>query len=61
MELGPHAVFIVASYALAALIVIGLVAWVLLDHRAQRRLLAELERRGVTRANRGAVRRKEPA
>ena len=32
-----------------ALVVIGLIAWVLADHAAQRRLLADLEARGVTR------------
>ena len=30
-------------------VVIGLIAWVIADHAAQRRLLAELEARGVTR------------
>ena len=49
MDLGPHAVFIVVAYAAAALVVIGLVAWILADHQAQRRLLADLEARGVTR------------
>jgi heme exporter protein D len=49
MDLGPHAGFIIAAYALAALVVIGLIAWVLADYAAQRRLLADLEARGVTR------------
>jgi heme exporter protein D len=49
MDLGPHATFIVVAYVAAALVVIGLVAWILADHAAQRRLLAELEARGVTR------------
>ena len=49
MDLGPHAAFIIAAYAFAALVVIGLIAWVLADHAAQRRLLADLEARGVTR------------
>lgn len=49
MDLGPHAVFIVASYVVAALVVIGLIAWVIADHDAQRRLLDDLEARGVTR------------
>jgi heme exporter protein D len=49
MDLGPHAAFIIASYAMATLVVLGLVAWVLADHAAQRRLLADLEARGVTR------------
>jgi heme exporter protein D len=49
MDLGPHAAFIIAAYAMAALVVIALIAWVLADHAAQRRLLADLEARGVTR------------
>jgi heme exporter protein D len=49
MNLGPHASFIVASYAMAALVVLGLITWVLADFRAQRRVLADLEARGVRR------------
>jgi heme exporter protein D len=49
MEAMNHAGFIVASYAAAAIIVAGLIAWVMLDFRAQRRNLAELEARGITR------------
>jgi heme exporter protein D len=49
MALGPHATFIVAAYAVATLVIAGLIIWVLIDHRAQRRLLADLEKRGVTR------------
>ena len=49
MELGPHASFIVAAYAMAALVVIGLIVWVLMDYGSQRRQLAALEARGVTR------------
>jgi heme exporter protein D len=49
MNLGPHASFIVASYAMAAVVVLGLIAWVLADFRAQRRVLADLEARGVRR------------
>ncbi|HET7681426.1 MAG TPA: heme exporter protein CcmD [Xanthobacteraceae bacterium] len=49
MNLGPHAAFIVAAYAAAAIVIGALIAWVLLDHRAQRRKLADLEARGVTR------------
>jgi heme exporter protein D len=50
--LGPHADFIVTAYAAAIVIVIGLTAWVWSDYRAQRRALAELERRGVKRRSR---------
>jgi heme exporter protein D len=49
MNLGPHAIFIVASYLMAALVVLGLIAWVLADFRAQRRVLADLEARGMRR------------
>jgi heme exporter protein D len=49
MDLGPHAAFIIATYVTAALVVLGLIAWVLADYAAQRRLLADLEARGVTR------------
>jgi heme exporter protein D len=48
-NLGPHASFIIAAYAMAALVVIGLTAWVLADYGAQRRRLAALEARGITR------------
>jgi heme exporter protein D len=49
MDLGPYAGFIVAAYA-AALVVIGvLIGWIVADHRAQMRMLADLEARGITR------------
>jgi heme exporter protein D len=49
ITLGPHAAFIVAAYGAALAVVIGLISWVIADHAAQRRLLADLEARGVTR------------
>jgi heme exporter protein D len=49
MNLGPHADFIVAAYAVTTFVVAALIGWVLLDYSAQRRLLGELEERGVTR------------
>ncbi len=49
MNLGPHADFIVAAYALTVFVVAMLIAWVILDHWAQRRILGDLEERGVTR------------
>jgi heme exporter protein D len=49
MDLGPHAAFIVAAYMAAALVVVGLVVWILADYETQRRRLADLEARGVTR------------
>lgn len=50
--LGPHADFIVTAYAAAIVVVLGLIAWVWSDYRAQRHVLADLERRGVKRRSR---------
>ncbi|HXX09487.1 MAG TPA: heme exporter protein CcmD [Pseudolabrys sp.] len=49
MNLGPHADFIVAAYAMTAFAVAALIAWVVLDYGVQRRILGDLEERGVTR------------
>jgi heme exporter protein D len=49
MSFGPYATFIVASYALAALVVAGLIGWIALDYRRQRRALRDLEASGVRR------------
>jgi len=58
MDLGPHAGFILAAYAIALAVVAGLIAWIVLDHRAQLRVLDDLERAGVTR--RSAAREEVP-
>ena len=47
--LGPNAAFIVGAYSVALLIVAALIAWVIVDNRQQRRTLADLEARGITR------------
>ncbi|MGB6349620.1 MAG: heme exporter protein CcmD [Pseudolabrys sp.] len=49
MNLGPHADFIIAAYAVTAVVVAALVAWVVLDYSAQRRILGDLDDRGITR------------
>jgi heme exporter protein D len=49
VNLGPHADFIVAAYAVTVFVVALLIAWVVLDYSAQRRVLGDLEDRGVTR------------
>ena len=48
-DLGPHAVFIVASYLTVVLVIAGLIGWIVTDGRKQRRLLADLEAQGVRR------------
>jgi heme exporter protein D len=49
MNLGPHAFFIVAAYALACVVVIALIGWIAADYRQQTRTLRDLEQRGITR------------
>ena len=53
MDLGPHAPFIIASYAVVAIVMIGLVTWLIVDGRRQQRILDDLETRGVRRRSRG--------
>ncbi|PLX36627.1 MAG: heme exporter protein CcmD [Hyphomicrobiales bacterium] len=48
-ELGRHAGFIIASYGIALAVVIALIVWIRVDYGIQRRLLAELEARGMRR------------
>lgn len=49
MNLGPHAFFIVTAYAVSGIIVAGLIGWILAEHRALTRKLAEFDARGITR------------
>lgn len=59
MNLGPHAAFILTAYAAAIIVIGALIVWIMVDHRAQKRLLGELDSQGVTR--RSAATAKEPA
>jgi heme exporter protein D len=49
MSLGPHASFVVTSYALATAVVLILIAWIAIDYRRQKARLRELESSGVVR------------
>ena len=49
MSLGPHASFIVTSYALAMAVVLMLIAWIAIDYRRQKERLRKLEAGGVVR------------
>jgi heme exporter protein D len=49
MNLGPHADFIIAAYAVTIFVIAALIAWVVLDYSAQQRILGDLENRGITR------------
>ena len=49
MNLGPHADFIIAAYAVTIFVIAALIAWVVLDYSTQRRILGDLEERSITR------------
>jgi len=49
MDLGPNAPFIWAAYGMVAFVIVGLIAWLILDGREQQRRLADFEARGVKR------------
>ena len=49
MTFGPYAGFIIAAYAAALVVIASLIGWIIADHRAQQRTLADLEARGVSR------------
>jgi heme exporter protein D len=49
MQATTHIEFIVAAYAAGVVVVVTLIAWVMLDYRLQRRILAELETKGISR------------
>jgi heme exporter protein D len=52
MTFAQEADFIVASYAVTVFIVAALIGWIVLDYSAQRRILGDLEERGVSRRSR---------
>ncbi len=54
MNLGPHAAFIIAAYLAAVVVIGGLIAWVTLDYRAQKKVLGDLDAQGVTRRSAAA-------
>jgi heme exporter protein D len=57
MNLGPHANFIIAAYAVTIFVVAALLAWIMLDYSMQRRILGDLDERGINRrSQRGAGR-----
>jgi heme exporter protein D len=57
IDLGPHAVFIWSAYAITALVLAGLIAWLVVDGRVQTRRLADLDRRGVKRRSESGANR----
>jgi heme exporter protein D len=49
LDLGPHAAFIIAAYGVTFVAVAALALFIVENDRKQRRLLAELEQRGIRR------------
>jgi heme exporter protein D len=49
MQAMAHIGFIVAAYGAGVVVVVALIAWITLDYRLQRRILAELETKGISR------------
>ena len=59
-DLGPHAIFILAAYGVTFVTVAALVFLIVEDDRKQRRLLADLERRGIRRRSASAPAKPDP-
>jgi heme exporter protein D len=53
LHLGPHAAFILAAYGVTFVAVATLASFIVADDRKQRRLIAELERKGIKRRSAG--------
>jgi heme exporter protein D len=49
MDLGPHAAFIWAAYGVVAVVLAGLIAWLVQDGKRHAARLAELEAQGIRR------------
>jgi heme exporter protein D len=59
-DLGPHAAFIWAAYAVTFVAVLGLAIFIVQDDRRQRQLLADLERQGITRRSAKSAAKPKP-
>ena len=47
--MSAHALYVAAAYGITAIVLAGLIGWILLDQKARKRELAELEAAGVRR------------
>jgi heme exporter protein D len=59
-DLGPHAAFILAAYGFTFAAVAALTFFIVADDRKQRRLLADLEAKGIRRRSAPAARVAKP-
>jgi heme exporter protein D len=49
MQATAHIEFVAAAYGAGFVVIVALIAWVIFDYRLQRRILAELETKGISR------------
>jgi heme exporter protein D len=61
IDLGPHAAFIWASYAIYGVVLTALVGWLIWDGARLQSRLADLEARGVSRRSRAASAKETPS
>ncbi|PBB31585.1 heme exporter protein CcmD [Mesorhizobium sp. WSM3864] len=47
--MSAHALYVAAAYAISAIVLVGLIGWILIDRRARKRELAALDAAGVRR------------
>jgi heme exporter protein CcmD len=52
---GPYTAYIVPSYLISAVVIIGLIAWTNIAYRRRLREIAELERQGIQRRSQGSA------
>ncbi|WP_319774560.1 heme exporter protein CcmD [Breoghania sp.] len=48
-DLGNHAGFIIASYAITLAVIGGMIFWIVADYARQKSILADLDARGIRR------------
>ena len=60
-NLGPHAAFILAAYGVTFAAITALAWAIIADDRKQRRLLADLEHKGIRRRSASAGKTASPA
>ncbi|AZO40256.1 heme exporter protein CcmD [Mesorhizobium sp. M7D.F.Ca.US.005.01.1.1] len=54
--MSAHALYVTAAYGITAVVLVGLIGWILIDQRARKRELAELEAAGIRRRSDKAAR-----
>lgn len=47
--MSAHALYVLAAYGISALAIAGLIGWIILDQRARKRELAQIEASGLRR------------